>query len=211
MFKRLVLAAAITFSASAATAAPVSYAVDPNHTEVVASWSHFGLSHPFATFGHIEGTIIYDAQKVGNSSVKVTIPLSGLDTRVEAFDGHLRSADWFDADKYPNITFASTTVESTGKNHLRVAGNLTIKGVTKRAVLDVTLNGSGVHPMAKREAIGFDATTTVKRSDFGVDKYAPNVSDAVQLRITTEALVPKADDADAKPARAKALVPAKKK
>lgn len=215
MFKRILVAAAISAAASVASAAPVSYVIDPNHTEVIASWNHFGLSNPFAFFGHVDGTLVYDAQNVSASSVKVTLPLSGLDTRVEAFDGHLRSADWFNAEKYPNITFASTKVESKGKNHLRVTGDLTIKGITKPAVLDVTLNGAGVHPMAKREAVGFDATTTIKRSDFGIDKYAPNVSDAVKLRITTEALVPKAEhadaEADAKPARAKVAVPPKTK
>ena len=91
----------------------------------------------------------------------------------------------------PTITFKSTKVEAAGDNKLRVFGDLTVHGVTKPVVLDTTINKIGEQPMAKRAAAGFDATTTIKRSDFGVGKYAPNVSDEVIIRITTEAMVPK--------------------
>lgn len=195
MFKRLVLAAVLAAACPAALAAPLTYKIDPNHTDVVASWSHFGFANPVAHFGQVDGTITYDPANVGQSSVNVTIPLAGLNSHVEAFDEHLRSADFFDAEKFPAITFKSTKVEAAGDRKLRVFGDLAVKGITRPAVLDVTLNKLGEHPMAKRAAIGFDATTTLKRSDFGLDKYAPNVSDAVQIRITTEALVPKADAA----------------
>lgn len=193
MFKRLALAAALVVASTAAPAAPTTYKIDPGHTSVVASWSHFGFSNPVATFGGAEGTITYDPANVGTSKVEVTIPLSGLDSRMEKFDEHLRSADFFDAEKFPNITFKSTKVEAAGDKKLRVFGDLTIKGVTRQVVLDTTINKIGEQPMAKRAAAGFDAVTTIKRSDFGVDKYAPNVSDAVTLRITTEAVVPKPD------------------
>ena len=193
MLKTLTLAAALAAASFAAAAAPVTYKMDPNHTDVVASWSHFGFSNPIAHFGQIDGTITHDADNVGQSSVSVTIPLAGLNSHVARFDEHLRSADFFDAAKYPTITFKSTRVEAAGDNKLRVIGDLTIKGVTKPAVLDVTINKIGEQPMAKRPAAGFAATTVIKRSDFGVDKYAPNVSDEVTISITTEAVVPKAD------------------
>lgn len=195
MFKRLTLAAALAAASFAATAAPVAYKIDASHTSVVASWSHFGFSNPIANFGQVDGVITYDAQNVGQSSVNVTIPLAGLDTRVAKFDEHLRSAEFFDAAKFPTITFKSTRVEAAGDRKLRVFGDLTIKGITKPAVLDVTINKIGEQPMAKRPAAGFDATTVIKRSDFGVDKYAPNVSDEVTITITTEAVVAKADAA----------------
>ena len=99
MFKRLTLAAALAAASFAATAAPVAYKMDANHTSVVASWSHFGFSNPIANFGQVDGVINYDPQNVGQSSVNVTIPLAGLDTRVAKFDEHLRSADFFDAAK----------------------------------------------------------------------------------------------------------------
>ncbi|GAB3350391.1 YceI family protein [Lysobacter tyrosinilyticus] len=195
MFKPLILASALLLAGNAAAAVPVSYNMDPNHTDVVASWSHFGFSNPMAHFGSVDGTIVYDAKNVGQSSVKVTIPMSGLETHVAAFNEHLRSPDFFDAAKYPTITFNSTKVEAAGDNKLRVIGDLTVHGVTKPAVLDVTINKLGVHPLGKREAAGFSATTTIKRSDFGIGLYAPNVSDDVTIAITTEAMVPKVEAA----------------
>lgn len=186
------IAGLVLASASAvAFAAPVTYKMDPSHTDVIASWSHFGFSNPIAHFGDVDGSITYDADNVGQSSVNVTIPLSGMESHVAAFNEHLRSDDFFDAEKYPVITFASTGVEAAGSDKLRVSGDLTVHGVTRPVVLDVTINRIGEQPMAKRAAAGFDATTTIRRSDFGMAKYAPNVSDEVQIRITTEAVVPK--------------------
>lgn len=189
--KRLLAAAALALATTVAFAAPLTYKIDANHTDVIASWSHFGFSNPIAHFGKVDGFITYDPAKVGDSKVEVTIPLSGLNSHVEAFDEHLRSDDFFDAANHPNITFKSTSVKSAGKDKLAVTGDLTIKGITKSVTLDVTINKLGVQPMAKREAAGFEATTTIKRSDFGVGKYAPNVSDEVKISITTEAIVPK--------------------
>lgn len=194
--KRLFLTVALlTAFAAPLAAAPVTYAIDPNHTDVIAQWSHFGFSHPIAHFGQAEGAITYDADNVGQSSVQVTLPLSGLEAHVPAFNEHLRSDDFFDAANHPNVTFKSTRVEAAGEGKLRVIGDLTIRGVTKEVVLDTTINKIGEQPMAKRPAAGFDATTTIKRSDFGLGLYAPNVSDDVQIRITTEAVVPKPDAA----------------
>lgn len=189
--KRPLIAAALALASTVAFAAPLTYKIDAKHTDVVASWSHFGFSNPIAHFGSVDGQIIYDAANVRASMVEVTIPLSGLNSHVADFDAHLRSADFFDAEKFPTITFKSVSVKAAGKGKLKVTGDLTIKGVTKPAVLDVTINKVGVQPMAKREAAGFSATTTVKRTDFGLGLYAPNVSDQVKITITTEAIVPK--------------------
>lgn len=199
MFKRIALAAAIAVMSTAAFAAPVTYTIDPAHTDVIASWSHLGFSNPVAHFGQVDGTITYNAQNVGASKVEVTIPLAGMNSHVAAFDKHLRSADLFEADKYPNITFKSTKVEAAGEGKLRVAGDLTVKGVTKPAVLDVTLNEVGEHPMKKVPTIGFDAATTLKRSDFGIAYAVPAVSDEVRIRITTEASAPARAEATVAP------------
>lgn len=187
-------AAAATPEAAAPAADAVqgvsgTYVIDPTHTTVVAQWSHFGFSNPVANFGQAEGRIVYDADNVSASSVEVTLPLAGLNSFVADFDAHLRSADFFEAEKYPAATFRSTAVESAGGNRLKVTGDLTIKDQTRPVVLDVTINRFAEHPMLKRAAAGFDATTTIKRSDFGVGAFAPNVSDEVQIRITTEAVV----------------------
>lgn len=171
----------------AIVAASGTYVLDPTHTDVLAQWNHLGFSNPSAHFGNVEGTLVYNADDVGASSVKVVLPLSGLNSFTAAFDEHLRSADFFDAAAFPVATFNSTQVESSGVNTLKVTGDLTIKDITKPVVLDVRLNGAGPHPMKKVPAIGFDATTTLLRSDFGVGAYVPNVGDEVTLRITTEA------------------------
>lgn len=178
---------------------PVSgtYVLDPSHTDVLAQWTHFGFSQPSAHFAISEGTLVYDAADVSKSSVQVTLPVTAIDTFVDKLDEHLKSGDFFDVAAFPTATFKSTRVAAAGPNKLTVTGELTLKGITRPVTLDVTLNGAGEHPMLKRQAIGFSATATVKRTDFGVGAYAPNVSDEVQLRITTEGTLADAPAADA--------------
>jgi polyisoprenoid-binding protein YceI len=188
-----ILALAALLGASFATqAAPVTYKLDPTHTMVLFSWNHFGFSNPTANLGISEGTLVYDEANPTKSSVEVTMPLANLDTHVSALDEHLKKPDFFDAAKYPVVTFKSTQVEALGGNKFKVTGDLTVHGVTRPVVLDATLNKAGMQPMLKVPAVGFDATGTIKRSDFGVGAYVPNVSDEVQIRITTEAEAGKA-------------------
>ena len=188
------LFASLLLAAGLAQAAPATYKLDPNHTQVIASWNHFGYSNPIANFGNVDGTLVYDPDKVEASSVNVTLPLSGLDALVPDLTKHMQSADFFDAEKWPNATFKSTKVEKGEGNKLKVTGDLTIRDVTKPVVLDVTLNKAGQGRNGEPKA-GFNATTTFKRSEFGVAKFIPNVSDDIELRITTEATVPQAEDA----------------
>lgn len=188
--KYLVLAGLLGVAVSV-QATPVTYKLDPNHTMVLFSWNHFGFSNPTANLGLGEGTVVFDQQHPAHSSVEVTLPLAGLDTHVPALDEHLKKPDFFDADKYPVVTFKSTAVKALGGNRFKVTGNLTVHGVTRPVVLDATLNKIGPHPMTKASSIGFDATASLKRSDFGVAAYVPNVSDEITIRITTEGSVPK--------------------
>ena len=182
---------------------PVSgtYQLDPSHTDVLAQWTHFGFSQPSAQFGISEGALTWDADDVSKSSVQVTMPVTAINSFVAKLDEHLKGGDFFDAAKFPNATFKSTSVAAAGTNKLTVTGDLTIKDITRPVTLDVTLNGAGEYPMLKKQAIGFSATATIKRSDFGVGAYAPNVSDEVQLRITTEGTLADAPAADAAPAQ----------
>ena len=188
--------ASLLLVAGFAQAAPATYKLDPNHTMVVATWDHFGYSHPVANFGNVDGTLVYDADNVGASSINVTLPLSGLDAMVPKLTAHLQSPDFFDMAKYPTATFKSTKVESLGGNKLKVTGDLTIRDKTNPVVLEVTLNKAG--ESRGQPKLGFDATATIERSKFGVDGMLPNIADAVQLRITTEASVPKPEGAEAK-------------
>lgn len=187
MTKRLLLATFLATASFGAAAEAVRYDIDPDHTMVLATWNHFGYSNPSANFGGASGTITYDAQAPEASSVKVTLPLSGLDSFVPKLDEHLRGGDFFDAAKFPEATFTSTSVRAAGEGRLEVTGDLTIKGISKPVVLDVVLNKAAPHPMGNVPTIGFDATAKVKRSDFGMAMAVPMVSDEVSLRITTEA------------------------
>ena len=179
-------------AAVSAQAAPVTYQLDPGHTMVLFSWNHFGYSNPTANLGLGEGSLVFDEQNPAASSVEVSLPLANLDTHVPALDEHLKKPDFLDADKYPVVSFKSTAVQPLGGNKFKVSGELTVHGVTRPVVLDATLNKVGPHPMSKTQSIGFDATASIKRSDFGVGAYAPSVSDEISIRITTEGSVPKA-------------------
>ena len=190
-FKSLALGLAVASIATISVAKPVDYTIDPTHTATVFTWNHFGFSTPSANFSDIQGTISVDNAKPANSAVNVTIPLSSLNTNVKALDDHLKNADFFDAEKYPNITFKSTKVQALGQNKYKITGDLTVKNVTKPVVLDAVLNKQGVHPMTKAESIGFNATTSFDRSAFGVGAYVPNVGDKITVNITTEASVAK--------------------
>jgi polyisoprenoid-binding protein YceI len=192
--KRILLAVALSLAAASALAAPLTYQLDANHTNVTATWSHFGFSNPSAHFGQAEGTLVYDADDVAKSSVEVTLPLSGMTGFAAKFDEHLNSGDFFDSAKYPNAKFKSTRVEAAGEGKLKVTGDLTIKDKTNPVVLDVTLNKAGAGTDGQPR-VGFDATATVSRTAFGLGMAAPAVSDEVKLRITTEAAVPKTDAA----------------
>ncbi|WP_232822138.1 YceI family protein [Salinicola sp. CR57] len=189
MSNKIVLAAALLASTASvsAMADTTTYQMDPTHTSVVASWSHFGFSHPTATFSDVTGTIQFDEDDVANSSVEVTIPVKTVDTKVPALNEEFLGSEYFDVAQYPDATFKSTEIESVGNDRYDVHGDLTVKGVTKPVVLHATLNGVGEHPMAKVPALGFDAETTLQRSYFGLDQYVPNVSDDITIRLSSEA------------------------
>ncbi|WP_026472095.1 YceI family protein [Alkanindiges illinoisensis] len=183
-----VISTALIAASSASMAATTDYQIDSKHTATLFSWSHFGFSNPTANFNDVQGVISVDDKHPEKSSVSVTIPVKSMDSHVEALDKEFLTDAWFNEAKYPNITFKSTKVQTKDKKHFKITGDLTVKGVTKPVVLDATLNGMGEHPMAKKPAIGFNATTSFKRSDFGIAQYVPAVSDEIKVNITTEAL-----------------------
>jgi polyisoprenoid-binding protein YceI len=164
-----------------------TYTLDPTHTSVTFQYTHFGYSHPTGKFMNAKGTVTLDDATPANSSVEVSFAIDGVNTGVPALDAHLKSADFFDAAQFPTATFKSTKVEVTGKDTAKVTGDLTIHGVTKPVVLNVKLNKEGVNPMMNKKAVGFTATGTINRSDFGMNKYVPMVSDQIDLYIEAEA------------------------
>jgi polyisoprenoid-binding protein YceI len=192
MTKRILLAVLLAAAVSPAFAEGVTYRIDPNHTVVLATWNHFGYSNPSANFGGANGTIVYDAAAPEKSSVEVVLPMSGLDTFVPKLDEHLKTADFFDAEKYPQATFRSTSVKALGEGRLEVTGTLDLHGVQAPVVLEAKLNKAAAGDGDRPAKIGFDATATVKRSVFGISRMVPMIGDDIALRITTEASAAKA-------------------
>ena len=190
LFLSLVLGVALSGPAMAA-----SYNIDANHTQVNFTYLHNGFANLGGRLNQVSGTLDFDAQNPAKSSIDVQIPMASLSTGVPRLDTHMASADFFDVEKFPTATFKSSKVTVLGKDKLSVAGDMTIHGVTRPAVLDVTINRMGVHPMRKVPAVGFEATTTIKRSEFGVGGMLQAASDEVKLRIAMEASEPKPEAA----------------
>lgn len=185
--KRLALATlAIAVSASA-VAAPETFVIDNDHTFPSFSYSHFGYTVQSSRFNKTSGKIVLDkAAKTG--SVDVTIDTKSVDTGSTLFNEHIQGADFLDTAKYPTANFKSTSVTFDGDKPATIAGNLTLKGVTQPVTLKVTGYQLMPHPMLKKDAIGANATTTVKRTEFGAGKYAPYVGDDVTIYIAIEAV-----------------------
>ncbi len=180
----LILAAA---AASPALAAPETYVVDGTHTFPRFSYSHFGYSTQLSRFDKTTGTVVFDkAARTG--AVDIVIDAKSVDTGYATFNEHIQGEDFLDTAKYPTATFKSTKVVFDGDKPAKVEGNLTLKGVTKPVTLTVTDFKAAPHPMLKKDAIGANAWTMVKRSEFNAGKYAPNVGDDVRIDIAIEAI-----------------------
>jgi len=182
----LIVPAAVIAQASpdAAAVKAGSYAIDPNHTLVQFSVNHFGFNDYFGTLPGATGTMTLDPKRIAATKIDVSLPVERVSTTNATLDGELKSADWFDAAKYPTIRFVSQRVTQTGARTAKISGTVTMHGVSKPMVLDATFGGAGVNPLSKAYTAGFKATGTLKRSDFGVTKYVPLVGDAVTLSIT---------------------------
>lgn len=187
MLKPLLFSLMLVGSIASAQAATKAYKIDPTHTQVHATYLHAGYSNIAIRFNTVEGEFLFDAAKPANSSLNIKVPMSSLDSGVAKLDTHLAGPDFFDATQFPEATFKSTKVTEAGKGKLKLLGDLTIHGVTKTVTFDVKINGIAPHPMSKKPSAGFDAVTKIKRSEFGVGKYVPMVSDEITLSITMEA------------------------
>jgi polyisoprenoid-binding protein YceI len=177
----------LTITASAALAAPETYVIDGSHTYPRFSYSHLGLSTQLSRFNTTTGKVVFDkAAKSG--SVDIEIDAKSVDTGSTLFNQHIQGEDFLDTAKYPKAIFKSTNVVFEGEKPVKIEGNLTIKGVTKPVTLTVTSFQAMPHPMQKKDAIGANAYTTIKRSEFNAGKYAPNVGDEVRIDIAIEAI-----------------------
>jgi polyisoprenoid-binding protein YceI len=193
-----ILAAAVP---ALATAASSTWTVDPAHTEAGFAVKHLVISTVRGDFNKLGGTVVLDEGDVTKSTVEVTIDAASIDTRIEKRDTHLKSADFFDVAKYPNITFKSAKVEKSGEGKLKVTGNLTIKATTKPVVLDVTGPTAEIKGPDGKGRRGFSATTKINRQEFGLTwsktvEAGPVVGDEITIQLDGELI--KADQPAAK-------------
>jgi polyisoprenoid-binding protein YceI len=183
------LAGLMLMAGTSASARNVSYTLDPAHTQTQFSWAHLGFSHPAGGFDDIKGTLSWNASDLSKSSVTVTIAVDSIHTHVPALDQELRSSKFFDSARFPTIEFASTLAEPTDDpKRFKVIGFLTVHGIARPVTLDVSLNQTGRYPMLNVPAVGFDASTSFKRSAFGISEGVPMVGDEILVQISTEAL-----------------------
>ena len=183
-------AAVITLAAGLAApalAAPATYVIDPTHTFARFSYDHFGLSTQLSRFDKTSGTVVLD-KEAKTATVDVVIDTTSVDTGYATFNEHIQGADFLDTAQFPTATFKSTKVDFAGDQPTAIHGNLTIKGITRPVTLTVKRYVNMPHPMLKKDAIGADATTVIRRSDFNASKYAPNVGDEVTISVALEAV-----------------------
>lgn len=179
-------ASAVAADVDPSVAPSGSYHNDPRHAYIMFSYDHMGMSRPHVRWRKWSGELDWDAEDPAASSVYVTIDAASVDSGVDEFDGHLRGEGFFDVAGHPEITFESTSIERTGPNTGKISGDLTIKGVTAPVVLDAVINGATDDAQGGVYKLGFSATTTVKRSEFGITAYVPLVSDEVEISIESE-------------------------
>ena len=161
-----------------------AYKLESSHARVVWRVNHMGLSEWFGDFSHATGAAHLDPHDPAANSVEISIPAGSVSTTNGVLDGELKSSAWFDAAAFPAITFKSTAVKIDGPGKAEVLGDLTLHGVTRPVALRVTFHGAGLNALSRRYTVGFDATTSIKRSDFGVKAYLPAIGDDVDIEIS---------------------------
>ncbi|MFC4350922.1 YceI family protein [Fodinicurvata halophila] len=171
-------------------AAPEEYQLDPAHAYVLFKVEHAGYSHTIGRFNDVDGSFVFDEEAPSISDLEVTIQSESVDTNHEKRDEHLRSADFLDVETYPEITFAMTGSEQTGEKTGTITGDLTILDTTREVTLDVTWNKSATSPFGDNYITGASATTTINRSEFGMEYGVESgaVGDEVDIEIEIEAI-----------------------
>jgi polyisoprenoid-binding protein YceI len=177
-----------------------TWQIDPAHTEVEFAVKHMMISTVKGRFADVSGTITLDETDLAGSSVEVEIDVASIDTRQADRDAHLRSADFFDVENHPKLTFRSRRVEAEGQGRFRVVGDLTIRGVTREVVLEATDEGRGTDPWGNAKA-GFSARTSIDRQDYGLTWNAALETGGIlvgnEVKITLEVQAAKAEPAQA--------------
>jgi polyisoprenoid-binding protein YceI len=185
--KKIALGLILASVALPAAAEPESFTIDPNHT--YPSWEilHFGVSVQRGRFNKTTGKITIDPA-AGTGTAEVVIDATTVDTGHPHVGERLRGADFFDVAKYPTLTFKGSHFAFEGDKVKSIGGELTMIGVSKPVTLNAVTYNCGTHPAAKKKFCGGDFVATIKRSDWGMSKFIPAVSDDLTLRINVEAI-----------------------
>jgi polyisoprenoid-binding protein YceI len=176
---------ALLLGSSAASAAPQTYHLEKTHVDLLFAINHAGFSEKHGSFRDLDATLTYDAAKPEASAVEVVVKTDSLDTGYAPRDKDVKGPQFLDVAHYPEMRFVSTRVTRAGDG-LRIEGNLTMHGVTKPIALSAHLNQDAPNPFDKRPTVGFSATGTLKRSDFGMTNLLPMIGDNVVITIDAE-------------------------
>jgi polyisoprenoid-binding protein YceI len=185
-FLKLILISLSSLALTPAFATPKEYTLDPDHSYVEYHISHFGFSNPSGKW-MVEGKLLLDEDKPQNSKVEATINLDTVLTGVPELNKHLKTDAFFDTKKFPKATFVSTKIIRAGKENTLIQGTLNVHGVSKLLTLKAKLNKKGINPINNKLTYGFSATTTLRRSDFGIITLLPGLGNDVKLNIEVEA------------------------
>jgi len=164
------------------------YKLEPVHTQILFFGDHLGFSKSQGEFLQFDGTFSFDPENPKASIVQVTIQTSSIDMDNQKWNDHMMNEDFFDVEKFPTMTFKSTHVENISENNMDIVGDLTMLDVTHHVTLKVTHNKSGVHPFSGKYIAGFSATTTIKRSMFGMTYGLPALGDDIEVRLEVEGI-----------------------
>ncbi len=188
LMKRLSVAIAAFIVLSGFNYVATTWKSDAPHSQLGFTVTHLGIAEVSGTFNDFEVNVTSSKPDFSDAQFLLTAKIASIDTRVEMRDNHLKSPDFFDAAKYPTITFKSTSIKNVGKNKYKLSGDVTLHGITKPATMDLVYKGTVENPMSKKQTAGFQVTGVIKRSDFAVgEKFpAPMVSDEVTIKADGE-------------------------
>lgn len=165
---------------------------DAPHSQLGFTVTHLGINDVSGTFNDIDVQVTASQADFSDARFALVAKTASIDTRVDARNTHLKSADFFDVEKYPTLTFTSTGTAKTGENRYKLSGDLTLHGVTRPVTMDLVYKGTVVNPMSKKQTAGFQITGTIKRSDFGIGTTFPEavISDQVRIKADGEFVQP---------------------
>ena len=186
--KKLLFIAAAFIGLSAFTIVDGTWKNDPPHSQLGFTVTHLGIADVSGTFNDFEVTVKSSKPEFSDAAFTLTAKAASIDTRVEMRNNHLKSADFFEVEKFPTLTFKSTGIKNIGKNSYKLTGDLTLHGLTKSVTLDLLYRGTTENPMSKKQTAGFELTGTIKRTDFnlGAKFPAPMISDEVRIKADGE-------------------------